>query len=192
MNHRLLPNIKHTRTHTPTHKPGCVHTRRCKNKGPRSHFIKNVPYPDAQYHSGCISCTPLHRSALSSAQAPFSALCQTNTKIIIICTLSPISAHTSNFPRLIQARTPRTSVRYNWRRRGPAETSIKGSWLSKVPLCVLRSGLSVALLSELPVECSLHPVHSEWLLFHSACLRTRPRRCARVVAQVNFNYCLLT
>lgn len=45
----------------------------------------------------------------------------------IICTLSPASTHTSNFPHLIQPSTPYTSVRYNWRGRGHAETSIKGS-----------------------------------------------------------------
>lgn len=105
---------------------------------------------------------------------PLSNKCKKKKKIIIlICSLSPVSVHTNNFPPVIQACTPRTSVRCNWRRRGPAETSIKGCELSKVPLCVPRSGLSVALLSELPVECSLHPVHSEWLLFRSAGLRAR-------------------
>lgn len=85
----------------------------------------------------------------------------------IICTLSPMSTRTSNFPLLIQPCTPHTSVRYHWLRRGHAETSINGSQLSEVPLCVIRSDISVELLSELPVEFALHPVHSELLLFHS-------------------------
>ena len=42
----------------------------------------------------------------------------------------------------------RTAVEY----RGHVETSIKGSWLSKVPLCVVRNDISVALLSVLPAE----------------------------------------
>lgn len=98
-------------THTHTHKPGCVHTQLCKNKGPRSHFIKKVLYPGAQFHSGCISSTRLHqhhnqRCALLTLPFPFSALCQTNADkkkimMILICTLSPIAACTSNFPHVI-------------------------------------------------------------------------------------------
>lgn len=140
------------------------------------------------------SCTPLHRSALSSAQAPFSALCQTNTKIIIICTLSPISAHTSNFPHLIQARTPRTSVRYNWRRRGPAETSIKGSWLSKVPLCVSEErskcrALIRASCGVFPASCSLRVASlSLSVSAHAAaqvCARCRTSQLQLLPAHIN-------
>lgn len=82
----------------------------------------------------------------------------------IIHTLS--ARKTSNFPTVIQPCALHTSVTCKWRRRGHAETSIKGSWLSKVPLCVARSHVSVALLSELPVELPPHPVHSELLLFY--------------------------
>lgn len=152
----------------------CPHTSRLSGFQQRSKITLYKKFPSRYTITAVMShrlevCFYLQLTVKSqsplSFKLPFSFFLP-SVKQKIICTLSPTSTHTSNFPRLIQPSTPYASVRYNWRGRGHAETSIKGSQLSKVPLCVVRSYISVVLLSELPVEFSLHPVHSELLLFH--------------------------
>ena len=124
-------------TYTNTCKLGRVHTLKpgggeC-NKALRSHFVKIFPQRHTITWQLCLTCCKSASISISHQNhnhhgAPschFHFLPSVKQKII--CTLSPTSTRTSNFPLLIQPCAPHTSVRYNRRRRGHAETSIKGS-----------------------------------------------------------------
>lgn len=114
-------------------KQGCVHTLNTTsvcNGALRSHFVKIFPQRHAITQELCLTCfylkltsksqSPLH----SELPFPFSVLRQTENNIYLVTNVYPykhLSATNS-----AQCST-HTSVRYNWRRRGHAETAIKGS-----------------------------------------------------------------
>lgn len=101
-----------------------------RNKGPRSYFTLGKCSPrDTQLHSIHMShvIPLLSASCIKITISTDVSFYRPASHTAIIYTLSLLSAHTSNFPTVIQPCTLHTSVTCKWWRRGHAETSIKGS-----------------------------------------------------------------